>query len=449
MFWPLSRIVTASVAVAVAVHLPLPCGAQNTTKWDFFFGTRLPSAGLTVVAPTTTYSRERGYGFELPVELEGENQKTPHERSSLCSAHPFLFSVAVPEGNYNVAVTLGSENGASSTTIKAEARRLMLQKVQTKAREFLEKKITVNVRTPEIGPNGHVGLKPQEVGSFDWDDKLTLEFNGTRPCVSSLEITKVHDAVTVYLVGDSTVVDQVEEPWAAWGQMLPRFLGAGVAVANHAESGESLKSFIRERRFDKVLSTINKGDYLFIQFAHNDEKQGASYSATHVEGATYKAYLNVFIEEARSRGAFPVLVTSMHRRSFGPDGAVSNTLQDYPEVMRELARDKDVALIDLNSMSKTLYEALGPEKSVKAFVHYPAGTFPGQTAELKDDTHFNAYGAYELAKCVVEGIKSAHLGVAKYLVDDAAFDPSHPDPVESFDVPASPFRADRASSEKP
>jgi len=100
-----------------------------------------------------------------------------------------------------------------------------------------------------------------------------------------------------------------------------------------------------------------------------------------------------------------------------------------------------VALIDLNGMSKAFYEALGPEKSKKAFVQYPAGTFPGQDKELKDNTHFNAYGAYELARCIVEGIKANKLGIAKLLVDDAlvAFDPSHPDPVESWTLPASPM----------
>jgi hypothetical protein len=90
-------------------------------------------------------------------------------------------------------------------------------------------------------------------------------------------------------------------------------------------------------------------------------------------------------------------------------------------------------------MSKTFYEALGPDISTKAFVHYPAGTFPGQTAELKDNTHFNSYGAYELARCIVEGIKANKLGIAKFLADDVKpFDPSHPDPVNTWSLPMSP-----------
>jgi hypothetical protein len=101
--------------------------------------------------------------------------------------------------------------------------------------------------------------------------------------------------------------------------------------------------------------------------------------------------------------------------------------------MRQTAREENVALIDLTAMSKIFYEALGPEESKKAFVIYPAGTFPNQKDELKDNTHFNSYGAYELAKCIVEGIKSARLDLAKFLIGDTpAFDPAHPDPPGSL-----------------
>jgi lysophospholipase L1-like esterase len=185
-----------------------------------------------------------------------------------------------------------------------------------------------------------------------------------------------------------------------------------------------------------LLETIQPGDYLFIQFTHNDQKPGPN----HVDAFTdYKSYLKLYINEARLRGAIPVLVTSMLRRNFGDDGMIVNTLEDYPDAMRQTAREENVPLIDLNVMSKAFYEALGPEKSTRAFVHYPAGTFPGQAAELKDDTHFNAYGAYELAKCIVEGIKTEKLGIGKYLVEGLPkFDPAHPDPVDGWNMPASP-----------
>src|SRR5207302_2127569 len=102
----------------------------------------------------------------------------------------------------------------------------------------------------------------------------------------------------------------------------------------------------------------------------------------------------------------PVLVTSMNRRTFGADGKITNSLGDFPEAVRQVAREEKVPLIDLHAMSAKFYEAMGPTDSTRAFVQYPANTFPGQPKELKDNTHFNAYGAYELARCVVEGIKA-------------------------------------------
>jgi lysophospholipase L1-like esterase len=361
-------------------------------------------------------------------------------RNDFCTSDkPFLFSVALPEGNYNVTITLGDAKGESITTVKAESRRLMLEKVETKKGKFETRTFTVNIRNSQIVTGGQVKLKDREIGVFHWDDKLTVEFNNKRPCVAAIEITKADDAITIYLVGDSTVTDQTKEPWCAWGQMLPRFFKAGVAIANHAESGETLKAFRGEKRLDKILSQIKTGDYLFIQFTHNDQKPGSAYVEPFT---TYKEQLKFYIAEAKKRGAIPVLVTSMHRRTFDANGKITNSLGDYPEAMRQTAKEESVALIDLNAMSKTFYEALGPEKAVKAFVHYPANTFPGQDKELKDDTHFNAYGGYELARCIVEGIKANKLGIAKFLDDDVpSFDPAKPDDVSKWNLPASPFIA--------
>ena len=130
----------------------------------------------------------------------------------------------------------------------------------------------------------------------------------------------------------------------------------------------------------------------------------------------------------------------MHRRSFDSLGHILNTLSDYPEAMRQTAKEEKVALIDLNAMSRILYEAWGPEASVKAFVHYPANTFPGQDKELKDDTHFNPYGAYELARCIVQSIKDQQLVFAKYLRKDIpAFHPAKPDAIEKWYWPQSPL----------
>ena len=128
----------------------------------------------------------------------------------------------------------------------------------------------------------------------------------------------------IYLAGDSTVVDQDVEPWAAWGQMLPRFFRPGVVVANHAESGETTRSFVTEQRLAKIMSLIQPGDYLFIQFAHNDQKPNA------VSLEDYKKLLIDYIAQARAKRATPVLVTSMNRRTFDAEGKITNSLAAYP-----------------------------------------------------------------------------------------------------------------------
>jgi lysophospholipase L1-like esterase len=267
---------------------------------------------------------------------------------------------------------------------------------------------------------------------------LTLEFSDSLPKICSIEITPNNHAATIFLAGNSTVVDQDKEPWAAWGQMFPSFFESGnIAIANYAESGETLKAFKGEKRFEKLMSMAKPGDYLFIEFAHNDQKPGS----THLDPfTTYKSTLKEWIDEVKKKGITPVLVTSMHRRNFDSSGHIINTLSDYPEAMRQVAKEENVALIDLNAMSKVLYETWGPVNSLKAFVHYPAHSFPGQDIELKDDTHFNTYGAYEIARCVLQGLIDTKLPISRQIKESISrFDPSKPDPVEKWYWPLSPL----------
>ena len=231
--------------------------------------------------------------------------------------------------------------------------------------------------------NIRVRLKGRESDNLHWDDKLTLEFNNTAAKVCAVEISPAINTTTVFLAGNSTVVDQANEPWAAWGQMFPSFFKSDkIAIANYAESGETLRAFKGERRLQKIWSMAKPGDYLFIEFTHNDQKPGSSYLEAFT---TYKETLKEWISEARKRNMIPVLVTSMHRRNFDSLGRINNTLGNYPEAVRQTGKEENVAVIDLNAMSKTMYEAWGPTRSIKAFVHFPANTFPNQPNELKDN----------------------------------------------------------------
>lgn len=427
---------------------PYPLAGATSYKFDFG-GTAIPQ-GYIGVLPYMTYDPAKGYGLEFSEGITSYSNhveiRDPRMQDYVTSKKPFYFSVKLPEGNYHVKAILSAHRGIAVATIKAECRRLMVEKVETAPRgkaswEFKTVEFTVHVRDSIIrtaSGESKVKLKSREVSYLHWDDKLTLEFNNASPKLCALEITRVDNIPTVFLAGNSTVVDQANEPWAAWGQMIPAFFQPGkVAIANYAESGETLKAFKGERRLDKIWSMSKPGDYLFIEFAHNDQKPGSS----HLDAfTTYKETLKEWIAEARKRGVTPVLVTSMHRRTFDSTGHITNSLGDYPEAVRQTGKEENVAVVDLNAMSKTLYEALGPEKSIKAFVHYPANSFPNQPNELKDNTHFSTYGAYQLAKCVANGIKQNVPELAKLLKKDlSAYDPAKPDDPAKWDLPPSTF----------
>jgi len=398
----------------------------RSTAWKFDFGPGALQPGHVRVTDQDLYSPETGYGFEPGAQITCIDRTGKSDlRSDFCtSQQPFYFSVRLPEGNYNVTVTLGDTADESVTTIKAELRRLMAEKVSTERGRFKTITFTVNVRTPHIAGGGEVKLKDREktTETWAWDEKLTLEFINRRPAVCAIEIRDAR-VPTLYLLGDSTVADQPREPYSSWGQMLTRFFGPGIAIANHAESGESLRSSLAAKRLDKVLSTIQPGDYLFIQYGHNDEKEkGEGVGAF----TTYKSDLKKFVTEARARKGIPVLITPVQRRTFGLDQRITNSHGDYPEAVRQVAKEEKVALIDLNVMSKTLYEAWGTEPTKRAFAP-------------NDNTHHNNYGSYELAKCIVEGVKTNKIDIGRYLIKGLPrFDPSRPDLFESFKIPPSP-----------
>jgi lysophospholipase L1-like esterase len=422
------RVLPSLAAIATIVLLgclsadPSAFASEPPTTFKFSFGPGKPVAGYTQVTTNMIYSRELGFGFEPGGDLKATD-------GNISSDKPFFFSVAVPEGNYKVTVKFGDAKAATENTVNAELRRLMVEQVHTEPGKSETRSFIVNVRTPKIAAAGDINagevrLKvPRETvqEAWAWDDRLSLEFNGAHPAVATLEIAKI-DVPTVYLLGDSTVCDQPREPFNSWGQMLTRFLKPDVAVCNGAESGDSIAPALSARRFDKFWSQMKSGDYLFIQYGHNDMKSTVTNAL-----ATYTSNLRRAVEETRKHGGTPVLVTSVSRRTFNNEGKITDSFKGYTQAVREVAKELDVPLIDLQSMAAAFYEALGPERSHQAF------------ATPTEGTHHNDYGSYEVAKCVVMGIKQNKLGLAKHIVDDFKdFDPAYPDPVEAFKLPKSP-----------
>ena len=379
--------------------------------------TKTVSFDFDLTKPQPAYSDAVGFGYDV-----------------LPATEPFYFSVKVPDGNYRVKVVLGGKKN-SNTTVRAEGRRLLMDNIVTnKAKDTQTFEFTVNKRSPQIDDKLRVKIKDREKTYLAWDDKLTLEFNGSMPAVKSIHIEKA-DVPTIYLCGNSTVVDQNYEPWASWGQMITRWFGPEVAISNHAESGLTARTFIASNRLDKILSTLKAGDYVFVEFGHNDEKEkkpgdGAWYH--------YQYQLKIFIDQVRSKGATIVFCTPTQRRAFNNDKkTLRNTHGDFPDARKMVAEKENVPLIDLNQMTKTFFETLGFENSKRALVHYPEEMYG---KKLEDNTHFNPYGAYEVAKCVVMGMKQLELPIVNYLRSDwKDFDPSQPDDWNTFKWVASPM----------
>jgi lysophospholipase L1-like esterase len=344
---------------------------------------------------------------------------------------PFGFSVAVPDGNYLVTVTLGNRKKAGQTVVRAESRRHFIDMVTTKKGKYQTVSFVVNKHNPVIEGQTRVKLKPREVTYKNWDDSLNLSFCGPAPAVQRIRIEPAQNVTTVFLCGNSTVVDQEEEPWASWGQMITRWFTPQVAIANFAESGLSCTSFLAQLRLDKILTQLKKGDYVIVEFGHNDEKEkkagdGAWYS--------YSRNLKIFADRVREAGGEIIFCTPTARRFFNDDHkTIRNTHGDYPEAMKTVARRENIPVIDLTRMSTQFYETLGEEGSKKSLVHYPANTFPGQDKALADNTHFNPFGAWEIAKMIVMGLKQINSPLVDSLQADwQDFDPSHPDDPDTF-----------------
>lgn len=345
---------------------------------------------------------------------------------------PFTRNIEVPDGNYKVTVVLGSKKKAGNTVVRAENRRLMVDEVATKKGQFKTVEFVVNKRTPEIEKGKRVKVKDREKNYNTWDNAINLEFTGAAPAVKEVKIERDTTATTIFLCGNSTVVDQPYEPWASWGQMIPRWFGPEVAISNNAESGLTAGSFLGSYRLDKILTMMKKGDYVICEFGHNDQKEKMAGA-----GAWYNFSYNlkVFIDKVRAKGGNIIFVTPTQRRRFD-DATHSKILEthgDYPDAMRAVAKREGVPVIELHDMTRTFFETLGYENSKKALVHYPANTFPGQDKPLADNTHFNPYGAYEIAKMVVMGMKQFNLPIVKYLRSDwKDFNPARPDDYNKF-----------------
>lgn len=222
---------------------------------------------------------------------------------------------------------------------------------------------------------------------------------------------------TVFLVGDSTMADKPDpgrNPERGWGQLLPRFLEPGVRVHNAAVNGRSSKSFIDEGRWAAVLGQVRGGDVVLVQFGHNDQKSQDStrYTEPHTG---YRANLRRYVSEARSRGATVVLLTPIVRRRWNVRGEMEDTHGAYPGVMRQVAAEMEVPLIDLQRTTEALVRRAGDEGSKALYVWTAPGEYAMYPQGRHDDTHLSLRGATEVARLAAEGLKATDLPLARHV----------------------------------
>lgn len=224
------------------------------------------------------------------------------------------------------------------------------------------------------------------------------------------------DPITVYLVGDSTMSNKEVEayPETGWGMPFPVFFNSSVTVENHARNGRSTRTFLEEGRWDPIVSNLKKGDYVFIQFAHNDE---VPTKEQYTPPKQYQANLRKYVTETRDKGARPVLLTPIARRHFDDQGRLKDTHAQYSELMRQVAKELEVPLVDLDKKSQALLKDLGPEKSVFLYNHLEPGQHPNYPEGIEDNTHFSEYGARRMAELALEGMRELDLELTERVVD--------------------------------
>ncbi len=222
--------------------------------------------------------------------------------------------------------------------------------------------------------------------------------------------------IKIFLIGDSTmsIKDTKAYPETGWGMPFVNFWDSTVTVDNRAKNGRSSKSFIAEKLWQPILDNLHEGDYVFIQFGHNDEskEKGERYSTPD----EFKANLLRYVKESRSKNAIPVLITPVARRKFDESGQVIESHGEYPGFVKQVAAENNVPLIDLNEKSKLLLQKMGPEASKYLFNYLTPGEHPNYPNGLKDDTHFSELGARKMAQIVLAEIKDLKLELADRII---------------------------------
>lgn len=224
--------------------------------------------------------------------------------------------------------------------------------------------------------------------------------------------------ITVYLIGDSTVCEYPpsRSPLSGWGMPFATFFDSTVVVQNHARGGRSTRTFLSENRWQPIYENIKPGDYVLIQFGHNDEAKEEIYKDRYTTPEDYRRNLERFVSESRLKGALPILITPVTRMRFDNEGMAQETHLEYSTIVREVAKKDKVTLIDLDAESLNLLKKFGPEKSKLLFNQIEEGVNPHYPDGIEDNTHFSELGARKMAEIVLKELRKQNVGLINHIM---------------------------------
>ncbi|CAN7759153.1 OmpL47-type beta-barrel domain-containing protein [Paenibacillus sp. LjRoot56] len=397
--------ISAASNVAASTVFVVPNALPSDLPLKIDFGPGAVADGYFGITAPVAYSAQLKYGFADPSLVGSGNSGTADPlKSDYLSPGGTSFNMDLPNGDYAVSVTAGDASAATEVAVSVEGMTANKIALTSKAAgDYLEQSFEVALV----------------------DGQLNIFFSGSAPKINGLVISKLPNRVagetsTVYIAGDSTVqtYDPYWKPQAGWGQMISRYFTSDITFSNQSIGGRSSKTFLTEGRLDTILRAIKPNDYFLIQFGHNDAT--ISVPERYASPADFKNYLKTYINGARQRGAIPILVTPVGRRDYNATTGLFNvSFPEYVDAMKTVAQEMDVKLVDLSSLSRAYYNTIGPIGTLAVFLHVPAGTYTAFPSGNADDTHFQEYGAIQIARLLSGGIKDLSIPLSAYVTDIA------------------------------
>lgn len=387
-----SGLVAAAPAAALAA-------TEDPGSTRFDFGTGGAADGFTAVSAGTAYTADQGYGFTDGGERVDVDRGGDPLLGDFVTARDATFVVDLDNRDYTVSVVAHDAEGPTDIAISSE-HMTKLEQTASEAGQPVETSYDIALV----------------------DGQLEFSFTGDAPNVASIEITplperEAGEVPTAYLTGDSTMqtYDPYWAPQAGWGQMLERFLTDAVAVENASIGGRSSRSFVEQGRLDEVLRSVRPGDYVFTQFGHNDATISVPERYTSPED--FREYLKIYVEGTRQRGGTPILVTPVSRLDYNADaGAFNESFPEYVQATKDVAIELGVDLVDLSASSRAYLDEIGPEEAKSVFLHAPAGVYPNRPDGVADNTHFQEYGAIQMARLVALDVAELDVPLADEVV---------------------------------